>query len=501
MRIQRYLSLTSNKTQKKDNTVNRLFHFIFLLLLSCHWISCSGEQTKGEIIWDHTIKNNYASIYKVEYTKSNLAHEKPWYVMVTVNTPTFISFCNKFVIYPTDGKTSGSKNLFLEASDQSCNLTISIYGKKESLVLNPVVFGSMSDLWQYQFKKDGFLILFGFFYLVIGIFALYVFFLKQSSFQYLAFSTLLLLAGTYSLSIGNELFGMIFPSFPSEYWISALLGSLYLFPGALLWFLSFLLFSKWKKRFRVGGLFYLAIMTAVLMVLSFLDVEFDTIVTPFHLVCIIFLFVFFPPFFLTLRNPKHNLTHVLSGLMIFLFFAFLEMGISYFTKNLEFPLLSFGLFCFLVPLAEFSIREFFRLETQIQNVKEIQNLRKDRSGKTSRSRIANLNEEEVVEKIRYLIETEKIYLDEDLTLRKLAKRLQIREDQASYLINHNFKITFFSLINYHRIEEAKILLKKKETNILNIAYSVGFQSKSAFNSIFKKFTKMTPSEFQKQNSV
>jgi AraC-like DNA-binding protein len=155
----------------------------------------------------------------------------------------------------------------------------------------------------------------------------------------------------------------------------------------------------------------------------------------------------------------------------------------------------------LIPLGEFSIHEFFRLKSKIQNVKDIQNFREVRSSESSKSRISNLNEDDVVERIRNLVEVEKIYLDESMSLGKLAKRLQIREDQTSYIINRKFKMTFYSLINSHRIEEAKKLLKKNEVNILNVAFSVGFQSKSAFNSIFKKYTKMTPSEFQKQVSM
>ncbi|GBF50418.1 transcriptional regulator, AraC family [Leptospira ryugenii] len=188
------------------------------------------------------------------------------------------------------------------------------------------------------------------------------------------------------------------------------------------------------------------------------------------------------------------------GIIIFLLFAFMEMGISYFTKNLEFPLLSFGLFCFLLPLGEFSVRRYFRLEAQIQNVKEIQTFRKDRSEDSSKTRISNLDQNVYVQKISEMFENEKVYLDPELSLRKLASLLQIREDQVSYIINHNFKMTFSSLLNQYRINEAKRLLQRKEANILNIAYSVGYQSKSAFNSIFKKLTKMTPTEFQKLHS-
>jgi AraC-like DNA-binding protein len=479
----------------------RLLFYVSIIQSFFLFASCYDESQQQEIIWDKISKSRSGSIHIVEYSKYNLAsQEQPWYIMVSVNTLTKISFCGQILFHPPQGKAPGSKNLFVEAKENNCELKISIFGRKQSIVLNPVVYGSISDLWQYQIKKDGFLILFGFFYIIIGIFALYIFFLKQSNFQYLSFSTLLLSVGIYSLSIGNELFGMLIPSFPNEYWIPTLLASLYSIPGSLLWFLSYLLRSNWRKRFRITGLGYLVVVSFILFIFQVLEIEFDSILTAFHIICILFLFVFFPPFFSVLRNPQYNLTRVLYGFVFFLIFAFLELGISFFTKNLEVPLLSFGLFCFLLPLGEFSIHQFFRLEAQIQNVKDIQNLRQDRTTESTKSRISNINETELTKKIQNLLENEKIFLDENLTLRKLAKRLQIREDQVSYLINHNFKVTFTTLLKIYRINEAKILLKKKDTNILNIAYSVGFQSKSNFNSIFKSFTKMTPSEFRKQES-
>lgn len=477
--------------------MNRFLYLVWIIQFCFIFASCSNEVAKQEIVWDSFSKSKAGSIFIVEYNKYYLSSQKnPWYIMVSVNTPTKISFCGQMFFHPPQGESPGSKNLFIQATDKRCDLKISIYGKKPSIVLNPVTFGSISDLWRYQFKKDGFLIFFGTLYLMFGIIALYIFF-KQSKFQYLSFSTLLLSSGIYSLSIGNELLGMLIPSFPTEYWIPLLLASLYFLPGSLLWFLSYLVTSNWRKRYKITGLTYLSIVIIVLFFFIIFEIEFDSILTTFHVICIVFLFVFFPPIFSVLRNPQFKLTRVLYGLIFFLILSFIELGISFFTKNLEIPLLSFGFFCFLLPLAEFLIHQYLLLEKQIQNVKEIQNLRNDRNKEITKSRISNLNKNEVIAKIQNLLEKEKIFLDENLTLRKLAKRLSIREDQVSYLINDNYKVTFTNLLNTYRINEAKILLRNKEQNILNIAYSVGFKSKSSFNSIFKKQTKMTPTQFQK----
>jgi AraC-like DNA-binding protein len=57
-------------------------------------------------------------------------------------------------------------------------------------------------------------------------------------------------------------------------------------------------------------------------------------------------------------------------------------------------------------------------------------------------------------------------------------------------------------VNRYRIEEAKRLLTNppdKKITVLEVLYEVGFNSKSSFNTLFKKYTGLTPSEFKKQH--
>jgi AraC-like DNA-binding protein len=59
--------------------------------------------------------------------------------------------------------------------------------------------------------------------------------------------------------------------------------------------------------------------------------------------------------------------------------------------------------------------------------------------------------------------------------------------------------SYYDFINQYRIEEFKNRLADPESeryNLLSIAFDSGFQSKGTFNSIFKKFTGMTPSEYK-----
>lgn len=99
-----------------------------------------------------------------------------------------------------------------------------------------------------------------------------------------------------------------------------------------------------------------------------------------------------------------------------------------------------------------------------------------------------------------LMKAEKPYLDGALTLQKLAKALAISPHHLSQTINEQLHQNFFDFINTYRIEEAKRVLldpTKKHYSILAVSEEVGFNSKSAFNTAFKKHVNITPSEFRK----
>jgi AraC-like DNA-binding protein len=80
----------------------------------------------------------------------------------------------------------------------------------------------------------------------------------------------------------------------------------------------------------------------------------------------------------------------------------------------------------------------------------------------------------------------------------LAEKLNTNKSYLSQVINEYFRKNFSTFVNEYRVKEASRLLLEKESEnytIEAIANSVGFKSKSAFNSAFKKFTGITPSYF------
>jgi AraC-like DNA-binding protein len=69
------------------------------------------------------------------------------------------------------------------------------------------------------------------------------------------------------------------------------------------------------------------------------------------------------------------------------------------------------------------------------------------------------------------------------------------------VINTQFNQNFFDFVNTYRVEQAKRDLmdsKKRELKILAVAYDAGFNSKTSFNTLFKKHTGLSPSEYRER---
>ena len=120
-------------------------------------------------------------------------------------------------------------------------------------------------------------------------------------------------------------------------------------------------------------------------------------------------------------------------------------------------------------------------------------------------RTSGLEEEridEVYERLLRIMEHEELYTNSELSLQILADRLSITRHSLSQIINQKTGRNYYYFINKYRIERVKHDLidpAKKDISILEIAYDAGFNSKAAFNKIFKESTKMTPFKFRKKH--
>lgn len=117
----------------------------------------------------------------------------------------------------------------------------------------------------------------------------------------------------------------------------------------------------------------------------------------------------------------------------------------------------------------------------------------------------NSKTDELAQRIIELMEDEKLYQEPELTLQQLATRLDCPQYQVSLSLNEGLKKNFYDLVNGYRVEEAKrLLLDPGNSNftILSVGFEAGFNSKTTFNTVFKKFTGLTPTEFRnKQRSL
>ncbi|WP_223705371.1 helix-turn-helix domain-containing protein [Flavobacterium potami] len=99
---------------------------------------------------------------------------------------------------------------------------------------------------------------------------------------------------------------------------------------------------------------------------------------------------------------------------------------------------------------------------------------------------------------KYMTEKEP-FLDPSLTIQQLSNQIEIPVRDLSVLINHHINQHFFDFVNEYRIQKAMNILKdpsKSQFTVLEILYEVGFNSKSSFNTSFKKYTNLTPTAYR-----
>ncbi|MCE4566204.1 helix-turn-helix transcriptional regulator [Maribellus sp. CM-23] len=111
--------------------------------------------------------------------------------------------------------------------------------------------------------------------------------------------------------------------------------------------------------------------------------------------------------------------------------------------------------------------------------------------------------EQYARRLKHFMASEKPHLDPNLSLPELAGKLEIPSHQLSRVINEQFGINFFEFINQYRIEEVKARIGNPafdQLSLLGIAFESGFNTKSAFNRVFKKLTGITPSEYKNRIS-
>lgn len=94
------------------------------------------------------------------------------------------------------------------------------------------------------------------------------------------------------------------------------------------------------------------------------------------------------------------------------------------------------------------------------------------------------------------------YLNASLTIYQLSEQLDIPVRELSQFINHKLNKHFFDFVNEYRVKKAMEILANPlydKMTVLEVLYEVGFNSKSSFNTVFKKYTGKTPTQYRKNN--
>ena len=98
-----------------------------------------------------------------------------------------------------------------------------------------------------------------------------------------------------------------------------------------------------------------------------------------------------------------------------------------------------------------------------------------------------------------LFAREALHRDEDLSLRRLARRLGLSDRRVSNAINRSHGTSVSQYVNGHRVAAACRLLRESEDTILAVSLAAGFATKSNFNREFQRVMGMSPSVWRRQN--
>lgn len=107
------------------------------------------------------------------------------------------------------------------------------------------------------------------------------------------------------------------------------------------------------------------------------------------------------------------------------------------------------------------------------------------------------------ESLESVMKEDKLFIDSELSLKQLAVHIGLHPNKLSWLLNNHFGKNFNDFVNAYRLIYFKqIALKRENKNItlLGLAYDSGFNSKTVFNTFFKKETGMTPRQWIKQST-
>ncbi len=188
----------------------------------------------------------------------------------------------------------------------------------------------------------------------------------------------------------------------------------------------------------------------------------------------------------TLKSLRNSFYHflIITVILIFVKITF-ESDVG--------DYLIFLYICFMIFLTTFQIMNRSSYYAEVSSFLEGPVL------KYKKSSLLENQKDLILKRIVNQMQHEKFYASSSASLSDLSKTIKETSHHVSQVINERLNQSFFELLATYRIDEAKAILKTdlgKKLTIEEVAERVGYNSKSAFNSAFKKITSQTPSQFR-----
>lgn len=115
------------------------------------------------------------------------------------------------------------------------------------------------------------------------------------------------------------------------------------------------------------------------------------------------------------------------------------------------------------------------------------------------SKIKGINVEKILSRLHEIMDAEKAFADEELSIKVLADDLDVTVHQLSEILNEKLKKNFNSFVNEYRVKEAKkMLLEEPDRSVLSIGVAVGFNSNTTFSTVFSRIAGCSPGAYRKK---
>lgn len=298
---------------------------------------------------------------------------------------------------------------------------------------------------------------------------------------------------------------LIAPARPGQ--SAKLLVALFVLPALALLVGGIFLFLPETERFAIfgGGVFHTFSLGAQIVTLSFIVLE---LLIHFQwITCVLWIFLAQKKHVEVLREHFASTTGmemrwstVVAGTLGF----YACFSLSDFVARLLFDLDLIGeqldsylILLLVIIMSMWGLRPSFSMQRAATELKQS----KSTSSKYEKSALGPVQADRIARKLASAMCDDKLYRDPNLTLSALSAHISVSSNYVSQTLNESLRQSFFEFVNSWRIEEAIPLVLEGQKSVTEIAYEVGFNSRSSFYTAFKLKTGHTPSSYKNNSKL